>query len=133
MRAHTPAHIPRTSTHTHTHTGDGNLHLNVSCPAYDPAVAQLLEPYVYEWTQRHQGSISAEHGLGIMKAPHIHYSKSPEAIAWMRRIKDLFDPRGILNPCKFVDPLPYHTAAATALPRPTAAAPEQEPGQSTHV
>jgi D-2-hydroxyglutarate dehydrogenase len=40
-----------------------------------------IEPFVYEWTAGHRGSISAEHGLGQMKAEKIHYSKSPEAVS----------------------------------------------------
>ena len=37
-----------------------------------------IEPFVYEWTSKHRGSISAEHGVGLMKANKIHYSKSAE-------------------------------------------------------
>ncbi len=50
------------------HLGDGNLHLNVSTPVYDDAVLERLEPWVYEWTAARRGSVSAEHGLGRMKA-----------------------------------------------------------------
>lgn len=50
------------------HLGDGNLHLNVSTPRYDAAIQERLEPWVYEWTAAQRGSISAEHGLGRMKA-----------------------------------------------------------------
>lgn len=39
-----------------------------------------IEPFVYEWTAKHKGSISAEHGLGLMKADKIHYSKPPETV-----------------------------------------------------
>lgn len=39
-----------------------------------------IEPYVYEWTSKHRGSISAEHGLGLMKANKIFYSKSHETV-----------------------------------------------------
>lgn len=46
------------------------------------------------------GSISAEHGLGFKKAEHISFSKSPEAIAMMKKQKKIFDPNGILNPYK---------------------------------
>ncbi|MQM05947.1 hypothetical protein Taro_038760 [Colocasia esculenta] len=60
------------------HLGDGNLHLNISTPTYDDNVFAKIEPFVYEWTAKHKGSISAEHGLGLMKADKIHYSKSPE-------------------------------------------------------
>ncbi|CAG7885262.1 unnamed protein product [Brassica rapa] len=59
------------------HLGDGNLHLNISASEYNDK-ASLIEPYVYEWTSKHRGSISAEHGLGVMKANEIFYSKSPE-------------------------------------------------------
>ena len=50
------------------HLGDGNLHLNVSTPRYDSAIQERLEPWVYEWTAAQRGSVSAEHGLGRMKA-----------------------------------------------------------------
>jgi hypothetical protein len=40
-----------------------------------------IEPFVYERTSTQRGSISAEHGLGLMKAEKIHYSKSPEAVS----------------------------------------------------
>ncbi|CAK9324218.1 unnamed protein product [Citrullus colocynthis] len=82
------------------HLGDGNLHLNISTPQYDDAVLAQIEPFVYEWTSNHRGSISAEHGLGLMKANKIFYSKSPEIVQIMGSIKKLLDPRGILNPYK---------------------------------
>lgn len=41
-----------------------------------------IEPYVYEWTSEHRGSISAEHGLGLMKANKIFYSKSPKTVSY---------------------------------------------------
>jgi FAD/FMN-containing dehydrogenase len=53
-----------------------------------------------ERTEKHAGSISAEHGLGLMKAPYIGYSKSAESVEAMRGVKHLFDPHGILNPYK---------------------------------
>ncbi|XP_076936460.1 D-2-hydroxyglutarate dehydrogenase, mitochondrial-like, partial [Bidens hawaiensis] len=62
------------------HLGDGNLHLNVSAPQYDDDILAQIEPFVYEWTSRHRGSISAEHGLGLMKAKKIYYSKSSETV-----------------------------------------------------
>ena len=84
------------------HMGDGNIHLNITSAVYSEKLMAQIEPFVYEWTAQHHGSISAEHGLGVMKAPHLHYSKSPEAIALMKRIKALFDPNGIMNPYKFL-------------------------------
>jgi len=82
------------------HVGDGNLHLNVTTPLYSQEVQSLIEPFIYEWTGRHRGSISAEHGLGFKKRSYIGYSKSPAAIQLMKTIKQAFDPQGILNPYK---------------------------------
>ncbi|KAI4331407.1 hypothetical protein MLD38_029597 [Melastoma candidum] len=82
------------------HLGDGNLHLNISCPQYDDKVFTQIEPFVYEWTSKNRGSISAEHGVGLMKAEKIFYSKSPGAVQLMASIKNLLDPNGILNPYK---------------------------------
>ncbi|KAL9461657.1 hypothetical protein AB3S75_004617 [Citrus x aurantiifolia] len=82
------------------HLGDGNLHLNISAPRYEDMIFAQIEPYVYEWTSEHRGSISAEHGLGLMKANKIFYSKSPKTVQLMSSIKKLLDPNGILNPYK---------------------------------
>ncbi|KAF9619358.1 hypothetical protein IFM89_006545 [Coptis chinensis] len=93
------------------HLGDANLHLNISVPQYDDTILAQIEPFVYEWTSNHRGSISAEHGLGLMKANEIHYSKTPETLSigvcfdqvqLMASIKKLFDPSGILNPYKVI-------------------------------
>uniref|UniRef100_UPI0037E75446 D-2-hydroxyglutarate dehydrogenase, mitochondrial isoform X1 n=1 Tax=Semicossyphus pulcher TaxID=241346 RepID=UPI0037E75446 len=82
------------------HVGDGNLHLNVTSPARDPALLAAIEPFVYEWTASCQGSISAEHGLGLKKRNYIYYSKPSQAVALMSDIKAMMDPKGILNPYK---------------------------------
>lgn len=42
---------------------------------------------------QHNGSISAEHGIGFKKTKHMHYSRSPEAIETMRKLKNVFDPK----------------------------------------
>ncbi|KAL2455907.1 D-2-hydroxyglutarate dehydrogenase [Abeliophyllum distichum] len=86
------------------HLGDGNLHLNISAPQYTDGLLSKIEPFVYEWTSKHRGSISAEHGLGLMKADKIHYSKSPETVLLMAAIKKLLDPNRILNPYKVLPP-----------------------------
>ncbi|ORX97831.1 hypothetical protein K493DRAFT_280905 [Basidiobolus meristosporus CBS 931.73] len=84
------------------HVGDGNLHLNITAKKYDGEITKLIEPYVYEWAAKYSGSISAEHGLGLMKAPYVGYSKSGPMIDMMKRIKKVFDPHGIMNPYKFL-------------------------------
>eukprot|EP01097_Dermamoeba_algensis_P011757 TRINITY_DN9243_c0_g1_i1.p1 TRINITY_DN9243_c0_g1~~TRINITY_DN9243_c0_g1_i1.p1 ORF type:complete len:169 (+),score=54.21 TRINITY_DN9243_c0_g1_i1:44-508(+) len=82
------------------HLGDANLHLNVAVEKKSDEVEDILEPWVYEWTAKKGGSISAEHGLGLMKANYISYSKSDPMIEIMKSIKTIFDPKGILNPYK---------------------------------
>ncbi|KAJ2517247.1 D-lactate ferricytochrome c oxidoreductase [Coemansia sp. RSA 1939] len=82
------------------HIGDGNLHLNIVANRFDDRVTRVFEPYVYEWVASHRGSISAEHGVGLMKRDYLPYSKPPAMIDYMKRIKTLFDPNGILNPYK---------------------------------
>ncbi|KAF9422535.1 D-lactate ferricytochrome c oxidoreductase [Podila epigama] len=84
------------------HIGDGNLHLNIAAEKYTDEVANLIEPFVYEWTAKQNGSVSAEHGLGLMKTGALHYSKSPSMMNLMRRVKDMIDPNGIMNPYKFL-------------------------------
>jgi len=82
------------------HVSDGNLHLNISNPKWDSRLEQAIEPFVYEWTRDHEGSVSAEHGLRLMKADCIHYSKPKNAVKLMKEIKKTLDPKGILNPYK---------------------------------
>jgi len=54
------------------------------------------------FSAKHAGSISAEHGLGISKNNHLHYSKSRAMIELMKRFKDMIDPQGIMNPYKYL-------------------------------
>jgi D-2-hydroxyglutarate dehydrogenase len=82
------------------HLGDSNLHLNVSVPKACAEVHAIIEPWIYEFTASHRGSISAEHGLGQMKNEKIHYSKSAACIDVMQKLKRVMDPHGILNPYK---------------------------------
>ncbi|KAI8458597.1 hypothetical protein BY996DRAFT_4576959 [Phakopsora pachyrhizi] len=85
------------------HVGDGNLHLNVIAKEWDPAVEAVIEPWIYQFVSDHHGSISAEHGLGLMKVPYVGYSKDQSNLEVMRRIKKVFDPHRILNPCKYIE------------------------------
>lgn len=74
------------------HMGDANLHLNIPTRRFDKAVEKKLEPFVYEWVQKRNGSISAEHGLGVTKKPYVSYSKNETMMKLMKQIKDLYDP-----------------------------------------
>ncbi len=89
------------------HIGDGNLHMNVLKPDSWSiedfhAAGRKLSPSVFELVKRFQGSISAEHGVGLLKRDELTWSRSAEEIALMRRIKQAFDPDGILNPGKLL-------------------------------
>ncbi|KAL1491329.1 hypothetical protein ABEB36_011940 [Hypothenemus hampei] len=86
------------------HLGDGNIHFQVSCREFSQEILQKIEPFVYEYTSKLRGSISAEHGIGFRKPKYVHYSKSPESIVIMKQLKTLFDPKGILNPYKVLPP-----------------------------
>ncbi|PGH15609.1 hypothetical protein AJ80_05473 [Polytolypa hystricis UAMH7299] len=84
------------------HMGDANLHLNVSVRQYSKEVEKVIEPWVYEWIQKRNGSISAEHGLGLAKKEFIGYSKSETMVRLMKQLKTLYDPNGIMNPYKYI-------------------------------
>jgi len=84
------------------HMGDSNLHLNIATRSYDKRVEKALEPFVYEWIEKRNGSISAEHGLGLAKKNYIGYSRSETMIGLMKQIKNLYDPNGIMNPYKYI-------------------------------
>jgi len=72
----------------------------VVASTYTPEIEAALEPFVYELVAKYKGSVSAEHGIGVMKTHALHYSKNAESIALMNKIKQLFDPNGIMNPGK---------------------------------
>lgn len=100
--AETPSHFPVIAVVGYGHIGDSNLHLNVAVRAYDPRVEKVLEPFVYEWIQKVRGSVSAEHGLGVAKREFVGYSRGETELRVMRSLKQLFDPKGIMNPYKYI-------------------------------
>jgi D-lactate dehydrogenase (cytochrome) len=87
------------------HLGDGNIHYNVSQPVSgDPAdfLARWHEvnAVVFDIVLRMGGSISAEHGIGVLKRDELPQVKDKVAIELMRSIKAMLDPLGIMNPGK---------------------------------
>jgi glycolate oxidase len=83
------------------HAGDGNIHVNFlwNDPAEKPAVERAIEALFRE-TVALGGTLSGEHGIGILKAPYLPLEQSPGLIALQERLKATFDPQGILNPGK---------------------------------
>jgi FAD/FMN-containing dehydrogenase len=83
------------------HVADGNLHVSVRMSGHDVPEIEL-ENAVYSLMEKRRGSISAEHGIGSLKRPFLHYSRSPAELALMRAIKQAMDPKGIMNPGKVI-------------------------------
>ncbi len=90
------------------HIGDGNLHINYVGPRSEgfqefQQRARLVEERIFKLLATYQGSISAEHGIGLLKKKDLHFSRSAAEIAVMREIKRALDPKGIMNPGKIFD------------------------------
>ena len=89
------------------HLGDQNLHLNITVKnGYSDEIKHALEPWLYEWVAKEHGSVSAEHGLGIHKSKYLQLNKGKQSLDLMKQMKNMFDPKCILNPYKV---LPYKT------------------------
>jgi len=86
------------------HLGDGNLHYNVQAPENQDQARFLNEQeapmnaLVYDMVDQYRGSISAEHGIGSLKAATLPKHKSPVALGMMRAIKQGLDPLNLMNP-----------------------------------
>lgn len=90
------------------HIGDGNLHLNILKPLDLPnedffAKCINVNKWVFDIVQKYAGSISAEHGVGIVKKDYLQYTRSTVEIELMKGIKRVFDPNGVMNPGKIFD------------------------------
>src|SRR5580658_9456999 len=87
------------------HLGDGNIHYNVTQPVGADKAEYLrrwddVNAVVFAVVKKYGGSISAEHGIGVVKRDLLPSVKDPVAFSLMRDIKHLLDPKGILNPGK---------------------------------
>lgn len=86
---------------TYGHAGDGNLHVNFlwdhddELPRVEQATRQLFRDVIDL-----RGTLSGEHGIGLMKAQYLGYEQNDDLIELQRQLKDVFDPRGLLNPGK---------------------------------
>jgi FAD/FMN-containing dehydrogenase len=85
------------------HLGDGNVHVNMVQGRHLAkeafyAAEKAIADHVYGLVASLSGSISAEHGIGVMKRDYLGHSRTPAEIETMRRLKATLDPNGILNP-----------------------------------
>jgi FAD/FMN-containing dehydrogenase len=90
------------------HVGDGNLHINVMkpdamAPAEFFAKTKAVDADLFAIVQKYGGSISAEHGIGLLKKAFLRFSRSETELAVMRSVKKALDPTNILNPGKILD------------------------------
>ena len=80
------------------HLADSNIHVNMMPESSLPDARKRIEKVVYGVVKDLKGSISAEHGIGCLKAPYLGLSRTPDEIELMVAIKRTFDPNGILSP-----------------------------------
>jgi FAD/FMN-containing dehydrogenase len=82
------------------HAGDGNIHFSILAPegAKDAFPYRALYEAAHAAAVGLGGSISAEHGIGIVRREELQRFESPEALSLMRALKQALDPKGILNP-----------------------------------
>lgn len=89
------------------HVGDGNLHTRPVLDPKDPADARLMQKLYNEisaYVLSVRGTMSGEHGDGLVHTPHIQEMYGEEIYAFFTRIKNAFDPQGVMNPGKKVGP-----------------------------
>jgi len=89
------------------HIGDGNLHLNILKPEHLTKTdffdaCKRVNKDVFDIVERFGGSVSAEHGVGLLKKEYLHHTRSAVDIALMHGVKAVFDPQGIMNPGKML-------------------------------
>ncbi len=98
-KADLKARDPASRTLWFGHIADSNLHILVKQEPGGPTKYEV-DDIVYARVRAFGGSVSAEHGIGLLKRPYLAYSRTREEIAVMKRIKAALDPQGIMNPGK---------------------------------
>jgi FAD/FMN-containing dehydrogenase len=89
------------------HIGDGNLHVNLMKPEKMElpefrALCAKADEQMFTWIQGYEGSVSAEHGIGLLKKHLLKFTRSETEIELMREFKKTFDPKNLLNPGKIL-------------------------------
>ncbi len=94
------ARWPKATILVYGHLGDGNIHIVVQEPDWPAHTSKEVQQVVFEITGAMNGSISAEHGIGLKRKHALGLSRTPVEIAAMQAIKRALDPKGLLNPGK---------------------------------
>ncbi|KAI8884219.1 FAD-binding domain-containing protein [Backusella circina FSU 941] len=84
------------------HVGDGNLHILANLKGYDLEGQEDFDDFVFGWAIKNNGSITAEHGVGVSKVNYMKQAKSDVQLRLMRTLKNAIDPNGIMNPYKVI-------------------------------
>ncbi len=84
------------------HLGDNNIHISVLAEGCKTTYSQVIEKHVYSSLIPFGGAISAEHGIGLEKKLYLSISRTPEEIGLMKSLKQMMDPKNILNPGKVI-------------------------------
>ena len=90
------------------HIGDGNIHVNILKPdsmtdSIFSQQCQTLDQKIFSLLKEFHGSVSAEHGIGLLKKAALSFTRTPAEIAYLRGIKAVLDPQNLLNPGKIFD------------------------------
>jgi FAD/FMN-containing dehydrogenase len=101
-RAALDARWPSNRSYYFGHIGDSNLHVTVDGHSVPGVAHHDVYAFVYDLVVPYRGSVSAEHGIGLLKREFLPLSRSVEEIAAMTAIKRALDPNGILNPGKVI-------------------------------
>ncbi len=102
-RARLIAEMPEALSVYYGHIGDGNLHIVALDRAVTEQPMDRISGIVYNTVRDFGGTVSAEHGIGLLKKRYLPYTRSAEELALMARIKAALDPAGLLNPGKVID------------------------------
>lgn len=105
LRTHLRRDFPSQNHLFFGHLGDGNLHL-IAGPFRNDAELEAAEDLVYACVGKFSGSISAEHGIGMVKRGFLHHSRTEAELVLMRQLKNLMDPAQILNRGRILAPQP---------------------------
>jgi FAD/FMN-containing dehydrogenase len=102
-RARLSAALPDMLSVYYGHIADGNLHIVALSRGASPQPMAEISGIVYDTVREFGGTVSAEHGIGLLKKKYLGYTRSPEELALMARLKAALDPAGLLNPGKVFD------------------------------